>query len=165
VWKQHDLTALQGLYEQVDQVLSGWTCEASTDCCHFGRTGREPYLWPNEWALVERALAARGISGKGRRTRRGRGSLAVLTGTREGSEERRCPLLADTEEGGRCTIYDSRPFGCRTFFCDRASGPTRKLPRAEVAELGKQVAQLARESDPRCDGPSALTRLLGSRGR
>ena len=55
----HDLDALRALYAEVESALAGWSCDASTDCCHFGRTGREPYLWPNEWALLERALRGR----------------------------------------------------------------------------------------------------------
>lgn len=151
---RHDLDALRSLYAEADAALAGWTCEASTDCCHFGRTGREPYLWPNEWALLDRAIAARG------------GVKAIAAATRRGSlpvvdDEGRCPLLG---ADARCTVYADRPFGCRTFFCDRAEGPTRRPPRAELADVGRRVAALARAVEPGCDGPRQLRRLVGQRG-
>ena len=103
-------------------------------------------MWPNEWALLEQALRARSAP---------RAALPVL-------EERRCPLLGRDQ---RCIVYAQRPLGCRTFFCARAEGPTRKLPRAELADVGRRVAQLARDADPACDGPRPLTRLLDSRSK
>jgi uncharacterized protein len=136
---QHDLTALRALYAEVDRTLSGWVCEGSADCCRFGETGREPYLWPNEWALLRRALAGRG--GAPRR------SLA-LAGD--------CPLLG---RDGRCVAYADRPFGCRTYFCDRAEGPDRRPPRAALAEIGRRVAALSERAEPGA-GPRKLTRLL-----
>lgn len=138
---RHDLTALRALYEQVDVVLSGWSCEGSADCCRFAHTGREPYLWPNEWALLERALARRG--GGSRR------SLPIAGD---------CPLLVD----GRCVAYHERPFGCRTFYCERASGPTRRPPRVELAEIGRRVAALAERVEAGV-GPRRLTSLLQGR--
>ena len=154
---RHDLDALRALYAEADAALAGWSCEGSTDCCHFGRTGREPYLWPNEWALLERAIGARG------------GVKAVAPGAREArtcslpiADEGRCPLLG---RDGRCTVYADRPFGCRTFYCDRAEGPTRKPPRAELADVGRRVAALARAASPSGEGPRQLTRLVGQRGR
>jgi hypothetical protein len=142
----HDLAALRAIYVEADRELAGWTCEQSTDCCRFGVTGREPSLWPNEWALVKDAIAAR-VASKPRR-------LPVV------DQERRCPLLGDDS---RCTIYDARPFGCRTYYCQRASGPTRKLPRDRLAELGRRVATLAERADPRGGGPRPLTSWLGRR--
>jgi Fe-S-cluster containining protein len=144
--RAHDLDALRAIYRESDDLLAGWSCDLSTDCCHFARTGREPSLWPNEWALVEHAIAARGARPS---------ALVVLA-------ERRCPLLG---AGDRCTVYETRPFGCRTFFCERAAGPTRRPPRAELAELGRRIAALARQADTECDGPRPLTRLLAQRGR
>src|SRR5262249_17507558 len=117
----HDLNALAAVYREVDALLDGWSCELSTDCCHFGRTGREPQLWPNEWALLERALNARPLPRS--RSRR----LNVV-------DEGRCPLLDDA---GRCSLYGERPFGCRTYFCSRASGPTRRPPRDEITALAR----------------------------
>jgi Fe-S-cluster containining protein len=139
---------LLAIYRETDALLAGWSCEASTDCCHFGRTGREPELWDDEWALVRDAIAAAGgMQGVQKRLR-----LPQL-------DERRCPLLGDD---GRCTIYASRPFGCRTFFCSRATGPTRRPPRAELAVLGRRIASLA-EQRPNPEGPRRLTSLIARR--
>lgn len=143
----HDDAALRAVYEEADRLLEGWSCPASADCCHFARTGREPYLWPNEWALLQRALASRGVA-------RGR-SLPVRA-----DDDRACPLVTPD---GRCSVYDDRPFSCRTFFCERGSGPTRRPLRAELAELGRRIATLAeRAADPREGGgwPRPLSRLL-----
>ena len=135
----HDREALAAIYREVDALLEGWSCEQSTDCCHFGRTGREPQLWPNEWQLLERAVRARP-------PRRQRGLPVV-------DDEGRCPLLDET---GRCVAYAARPFGCRTFFCDRATGPSRRPPRAELAALGRRVAALSEAAEP-LEKPRAVT--------
>jgi len=139
----HDLNSLAAVYREVDELLDGWSCELSTDCCHFGRTGREPQLWPNEWALLERALNARPLPRA--RSRR----LAVI-------DEKRCPLL---DNAGRCSMYAERPFGCRTFFCTRANGPTRRPPRDEIGALARRVVALAEAADP-IARPRTLTRWL-----
>jgi Fe-S-cluster containining protein len=159
----HDLAALRALYAEADRALDGWTCDLSSDCCHFARTGREPYLWPNEWALLQRAFRSRGLrfaSPPARQSRVGpprrgtkRGSLPVL-------DERRCPLLG---RDGRCTVYDDRPFGCRTFFCERGVGPTRKPPRDVLSDIGRRIAALAEKTDPEGDGPRPLSSLLERR--
>src|SRR5262249_365210 len=140
----HDLNALAAVYREVDALLDGWSCELSTDCCHFGRTGREPQLWPNEWAMLERALRARPVA----RTRR----LPVV-------DEGRCPLLDDR---GRCAAYSERPFGCRTYFCARAVGPARRPPRVELGALARRVVALAEAADPLAR-PRSLTRWLDGR--
>jgi Fe-S-cluster containining protein len=131
--------ALLALYAEVDALLADFRCDASTECCQFGVTGREPYPTAVELAEVRHAIAAAGIvlarapsagGGRGRgdasSSRRGR-ALPVL------DEARRCPLLSAE---GRCRIYASRPFGCRTFFCDRATGPG-KMPRVEIQRLSR----------------------------
>jgi Fe-S-cluster containining protein len=145
--QERDLSALRSWYAEVDQLLHGWTCAASADCCHFARTGREPYLWPNEWALLERGIAARGLRSR---------ALAVIR-----EDERACRLLG---ADGRCTVYPVRPFGCRTFFCERASGPTRSPPRAEIAAIARRIADAAVQQFPDCDGPRPLSTWLARRG-
>lgn len=142
--EDHDLEALRAVYRATDAALDGWSCALSRDCCHFARTGREPYLWPNEWALLQRALASRGVR---------KGGLAVLPGG-DGA----CPLLSAE---GRCTVYADRPFGCRTYYCEQGVGPTRRPPRSELVDLGRQVAALSREGSP-SEGPRALSSLLAS---
>jgi len=136
---------LRALYTEVDGLLAGWTCEASTDCCRFGVTGREPYPTAVELAEVQHAARARGGLPKRR-------SLPL-------AEERRCELLDD---GGRCLIYASRPFGCRTFFCDRAEGPSgeRTVPRDAIARIGREIAALSARFAPADPGPRPLSRTV-----
>jgi Fe-S-cluster containining protein len=137
----HENEALRVIYDDARRLLEGWSCDDSADCCRFGSTGREPYVWPVEWALLARAISARGAVPK-------RSRLAIAGN---------CPLL---DRAGRCTVYDARPFGCRTFFCDRAKGPERRPPRAALAELGRRIATLSERAEPG-SGPRPLTRLIG----
>jgi Fe-S-cluster containining protein len=69
-------------------------------------------------------------------------------------ELRACPLLSSE---GRCHIYASRPFGCRTFFCGQ------KLPRSQVNAIGRRIADLSAEFAPRDPGPRPLVKALGER--
>lgn len=75
--------------------------------------------------------------------------------------ERACPLLGDH---GRCRIYASRPFGCRTYFCENAlalcEASAGKLPRDEVQAIARRIAALSARAFPRDPGPRALTRAL-----
>lgn len=138
---------LLALYAQVDALLAGHSCDASTDCCHFGRTGREPYPTAVEVAELEHGMAASGGAasfGPGAKKK-----LPVLV------DERRCPLLSAE---GRCRVYASRPFGCRTFFCDRAQGG--KLPREKIQTLGRLVADLSARAFVRDPGPRTLEAAL-----
>lgn len=143
----HDLDALREVLAATDDLLAGWTCPAATDCCRFARTGREPFLWPNEWALLRQALE--------------RSGHRLDTFARPG-DDARCPLLS---ADGRCRFYAVRPFGCRTYFCARAIGPTRRPPHGELARLGRRIAALAEHAEPDGEGPRALTVLLARRTR
>ena len=51
-----------------------------------------------------------------------------------------CPLL--DPRTGKCLIYDSRPFGCRTHFCADAGGP---YARRDVADLIHRLEDLSRK--------------------
>jgi uncharacterized protein len=114
-------------------------------------TGREPYPSAVEIEELERAVRARGGLPKRR-------ALPVVSA--RGTDERRCALLSDA---GKCVVYASRPFGCRTFFCERASGPageeSRAVPKAEIARLGRAVADLAARFDPADQGPRPLSNV------
>ena len=55
-----------------------------------------------------------------------------------------CPFL----KGSRCQIYEGRPFGCRTHFCQAAGG---MYPRKHVADLIQRLAAL----DERLGGDGA----------
>jgi Fe-S-cluster containining protein len=91
-------------------------CMLQTECCQFRLTGRTPHLTKGE-ALV----AARGVRAAGRK---------ALPEREDGA----CPLLHPRT--GKCMIYESRPFGCRTHFCDAAGGP---YARAEVIDLIRRL--------------------------
>jgi hypothetical protein len=160
VWKLHPArTELRALYDEVDALLGPFSCPGSTDCCHFGRTGREPYPHAVELAEVEHAARAANVSVR----------LACEPTPRKGTKlqifdeahERRCPLLG---ADGRCRIYASRPFGCRTYFCDRIEGPA-KFPRERVREIGRRVADLSARTFPRDPGPRLLTKGLATQRR
>lgn len=135
-------TELRALYDQVDSLLSGFTCDSTTECCRFGVTGREPYPTAIEIAELMNGIGARGGMPKRR--------LPQV------DLERNCPLLSSD---GRCTVYAARPFGCRTFFCERVQGEGR-IPRKEIAELGRKVADLSQRFHPRDPGARPLTKVL-----
>jgi uncharacterized protein len=149
------------LYGQVDALLEGWTCACShagadevpeVPCCHFAVTGREPYPTAVELEEVRHAMRA---APPGRLDPK---HLPM-------AELRPCPLLS---KEGRCRIYASRPFGCRTFFCDDAEAPfgaKKRLPRDEVNALGRRVADLSAKFAPRDPGPRPLVKALGGQGK
>lgn len=126
------LARLRALYAEVDALFAGVSCPASTDCCRFGVTGREPYPTAIEAELLRVAVRARGGIPRAR-------SLPV-------ADERRCPLLSDA---GRCLVYDARPFGCRTFFCERADDGARAVSRRRVLEIASRIAALSESFAPR----------------
>jgi hypothetical protein len=157
-WSQSpERAALLALYEEVDALTLGMSCACSqagvggapdAQCCHFAVTGREPYPTAVELEEVRHAVRAANVAV----APPARGGLAHL---------RPCPLLSPE---GRCRIYASRPFGCRTFFCGQ------KVPRESIAAIGRRIADLSvrfagksggpREVDP---GPRPLTRAISSR--
>jgi hypothetical protein len=156
-WKRSPLRAeLLALYGEVDARLAGWTCACSragvgaapeAQCCHFAVTGREPFPTAVELEEVLRAVDATPAARPDPR----RLPMAEL---------RACPLLS---ADGRCRVYASRPFGCRTYFCDHAEGPfgsTAKFPRDAVNALGRRIADLSARFAPRDPGPRSLVKAL-----
>ena len=125
------LAELRALYRDVGALYEGWSCPSSTECCRFGVTGRQPYVTSIELAAIRRAIARRGAP------------LApakrALPITEDGERERICPLL---DRRGRCAIYEDRPLGCRTFYCDRAAQGPRGT-RAELQEIVRKLRDLA----------------------
>ena len=115
------------VFRHADAAYAPFSCPATSECCQLGKTGRQPWLWPNEWLLLEEELA------KSPRTARADGG---------------CPFL--DENGKRCTVYAVRPFGCRTFFCHRVQGPSRQPAEATNALL-LRLESVARELDPDCE--------------
>jgi Fe-S-cluster containining protein len=139
------LAELSALYAEVDAVQADAVCPASTECCRFGVTGREPYVTSIELAALERATARRGGPLSERRR------ALPLAGS--GATERTCALL---DRDGRCSVYESRPFGCRTYFCERASGS--RLSRDELRDFVRRLAELAARHAPDGDRTRPLTR-------
>ena len=158
---------LFAIYADAAALLADWSCPASTECCRFGITGREPYVTSIEVAAVKRELARLG----GPRAFRGAEPLGVEAAAHDkkrrltmAADERTCPLLDHT---GKCAVYAARPLGCRTFFCERASSPTRArstrgrtLPQRELNDLVQRVRAVAAKHTPGGDLGRALTRAL-----
>jgi Fe-S-cluster containining protein len=140
------LDELRRLYEATDAVELGSSCPTSTECCRFGITGREPYITSIEAVAIAQAVGASGgpLSAKRR-------ALPLAGGTSAG--ERTCPLLAS---GGRCSVYAWRPFGCRTFFCERATRAARRDRKLE-RELARRLLEIAARHHPEGDKVRALT--------
>src|SRR5688572_29569178 len=89
------LEELQRLYRDTDALQLGTTCPASTECCRFGITGREPYVTTIEARGIEKAVASNGgpLSPKRR---------ALPLAGKSAVDERSCPLLTAS---GRCSVY------------------------------------------------------------
>ncbi|MBI1947704.1 MAG: YkgJ family cysteine cluster protein [Deltaproteobacteria bacterium] len=110
------------LLTEVERALAGIRCQATTDCCRFAVTGREPWLTAVEWRLLVAELRR-----QGRR----------LPEPND-DEDGRCPFL---DARGRCQVYAARPLGCRTFFCERATPPA---PHAsEFRAAARALAELS----------------------
>ena len=108
---------VRAIYREWEQRPIERACTGRGDCCRFHLTGRTPFLTKGE-ALVA-AIAWRAA---------GRTSVPE-------SSDGACPFL----KAGRCQIYDGRPFGCRTHFCDAAGGPAS---RKEVRDLIQRLEEI-----------------------
>lgn len=107
---------IRAIYAELASRPVERNCNLLTECCQFKLTGRTPHL-----TLGEAALAARAFKSTGRKQ---------LREDPKGS----CPMLDSNT--GRCLIYESRPFGCRTHFCRAAGGP---YERREVLDLIRRL--------------------------
>jgi hypothetical protein len=151
--KSAERAELLGLYQQADALLGEWDCACSRGkasaplCCQFAVTGREPY--PTAVELEEVRYAIRMASAY---PRDGRKLQLAPQGP--------CPLLAND---GRCRIYPSRPFGCRTFFCRDAEGPAGSRARGArnaVSAVGRRIADLSARVAPHDPRARPLVRAL-----
>jgi Fe-S-cluster containining protein len=131
------LRDLKAVYRLADAAYRPYSCPGTAECCQLSTTRREPWLWPVEWELL------REVSGDRMPPPRDDGG---------------CPFLDPA--GKRCTVYADRPFGCRTFFCHRITGPARE-PIEAVALLSARLEQVALSLDPECEGPRTLLRWHG----
>lgn len=111
------------IVNEVKAIYQEWSgrelersCIGRSTCCQFTLTGKTPYITKGE-----AILAAKGWRAAGRKT------IAI--------DAPSCPFLLQ----GKCQIYDSRPFACRTHFCDAAGGPA---PRAMVRDLIQRLEEI-----------------------
>jgi hypothetical protein len=138
------LAALGEVYRDADQTYAGWSCPTSTECCRFGITGREPYVTSIEILAVKKAIAARGGARAWKR------ALPIAT------DERTCPLL---DAAGRCSVYASRPLGCRRFYCARAAAGGGLMQGVVTARV-RGIQDTAARPVPGGDKGRPLTRAL-----
>lgn len=110
------LAEVREIYRELSERPIERNCTLRTECCRFKVTGLTPFLTKGE-AIV----AALGWRATGRTT---------LPERADGS----CPMLHP--ETGRCLVYESRPFGCRTHFCAAAGGP---WARRDVIDLIRRL--------------------------
>ncbi len=126
---------IESIYAEAEASLPPRDCRRLTRCCRFAETGREPYVTRAETDFLFAVLRA-----KGRRLPPPR-------------EDGACPFLAADEH--TCTVYEGRPFGCRTHFCREAGGSVT------AAELKPALARLAAlDESLGGDGPRPLRRAL-----
>ncbi|ADO73988.1 YkgJ family cysteine cluster protein [Stigmatella aurantiaca] len=118
------------LYRQADTAYAPFSCPASGECCQLARTQRQPWLWYPEWRLLTR-------------------QRPLPPPRPDGG----CPYLDAT--GTRCTVYLDRPFGCRTFFCERIRGPARQ-PAEAVDTLLRRLERISQAVRPDQTGPRPL---------
>lgn len=122
------LQSVAAIYQELARRPIERQCVSRTECCQFKLTGATPYL-----TLGEALVAAKGLKAAGRKE---------LPARSDGA----CPML---KADGKCMIYQSRPLGCRTHFCEAAGGP---YSRREVLDLIRQLEEI----DARNDGQGPL---------
>ena len=137
--------ATLAILDEASARVAHVTCDASTECCRFGITGREPWVTQAEWEVVMAEVA-----------RQGRKLPAI-------PDDDTCPFLSAE---GRCRVYAGRPLGCRTFFCERArsvdGGPLHHLPHRtrELADLPRKLDALTVPERGRDTGARTLRSWL-----
>lgn len=135
------VTETRAVLRKAADAWSRHACPASGECCQLSVTRRQPYLWPSEWRLLMEHL---------KRARR------PMPPPREDGA---CPFL--DASGKRCSVYEARPFGCRTFFCGRITGPS-KIPAEETNALLERLTALNVAVDPHCEPRPMLDWCAGA---
>ena len=126
---------IEKIYAEAEASLPARNCTRTTRCCRFAETGREPYVTRAETDYLFAVLRS-----TGRRMPPPRYDGA-------------CPFLDGDEK--TCSIYEGRPFGCRTHFCREAGGAVT------AQELKPSLDKLAALDEKLGgDGPRPLTRVL-----
>ena len=142
------LVELRKVYDEADSLLAGWTCPMTAECCQFGASGKEPFVTSIELAEMKRGILKTGRRPEGPEKR-----------TKEGERDktRVCPMLS---KDLKCTIYESRPLGCRTFFCHRALKGD-KVPHQRWREMVRTIEDIARRHKKQGEVGRPLGRILG----
>lgn len=110
----------RAIYRKADDAFAPFSCPASGECCQLAKTKREPWVQRSEWETLVAHLDSEHRTVPEERSDGG------------------CPFL--DAEGKRCTVYAARPFGCRTFFCERIRGPSRQPVEAVDSLLRRLTA-------------------------
>jgi len=126
---------VRGIYRELAERAISRSCTFRTECCQFRLTGKIPHLTRGEALVAVKALRASG-----------RKSAPLRS---DGS----CPMLDPGTS--RCWIYEGRPFGCRTDFCDAAGGP---YDRRDVIDLIRRLEEV--DARLQGHGPQILTSAL-----
>jgi Fe-S-cluster containining protein len=113
------IAGVRAIYAELEANPPPRNCTLHTECCRFHLTGRTPVLTKGE-ALT----AAKAVRAAGRRELPKR-------------EDGACPLLHPVTS--KCMIYEGRPFGCRTHFCEAAGGP---YARREVSDQIRRLEEI-----------------------
>lgn len=116
-----ELAAVREIYAELAQRPISRACTGIAQCCRFRLNGRTPFLTKGEALVAAHAWRAAGRK--------------EVSPSSDGS----CPFLG---KNGRCQIYEGRPFGCRTHFCDAAGGP---YARHEVRDLIQRLETIDRQ--------------------
>jgi uncharacterized protein len=119
VRRKHALAETRNVLAKASQTYRPWSCPSSAECCQLAKTGRPPWLWPSEWELLLERL------------KRDKRTLPPVR------SDGGCPFL--DASGRNCTVYEDRPFGCRTYFCHRVQGPSAQ-PTFVTNDLLRQMA-------------------------
>ena len=133
--KSDSAAAVKKIYADLAARPIERNCTLRTGCCQFQLTGKIPHLTRGEALVAAKALRATG-----------RKTLPVR-------DDGACPLL--DPRTARCLIYESRPFGCRTHFCQPAGG---SYPRNQVLDLIHRLEDIDRRLNG--TGPAPLEKAL-----
>lgn len=122
------VTETRAILKKGSEAWAQHGCPGTAECCQLAITRRPPWLWPSEWRVIEARLRREG--------------RALPPPRADGA----CPFL--DAAGKRCTIYEDRPLGCRTYFCHRITGPAKVPAEATNALLERlAAANIAADSE------------------
>ena len=130
------ISEARAIYRHADAAYAPYSCPASGECCQLAQRQRAPWLWEVEWLLLREELEHQGRE--------------LPPARADGA----CPFL--DVSGKRCSVYASRPFGCRTYFCERVRGPKHE-PAEAVNALWQRLEGAAQQLNPDEAGPRPIT--------